>query len=230
MRSELADKGVEIITVGLEMGGVDVIRPIVAASGAEHPSLVDTSHQMDSLFGVTNIPQVIWIDEAGVIVRPAERGSPAPQPTDDPVANWMFKIMARGTSHPEWYGDRIRDWAEKGSESEWVLSPDAVIEASHPRTQAVSEAAAHFALAQHFWNEEAFSERVLHHFERAHVLQPENITYKRQAYSAWAYAKNPEEAARFAQVPTAGEEDQWPFVSNFFADAKEHLGIDFTKA
>lgn len=225
----MADKGVEIVTVGLEMGGADVLRPIVSAAGAEHPSLVDASHQMDSLFGVTNIPQVIWIDEDGIIVRPAERGSPAPQPTDDPFATWVFKIMARGTTHPEWYGDRIRDWAEKGSKSEWVLSPDEVIAASHPRTQTVSEAAAHFALAQRFWNEEGFSDRVLHHFERAHVLQPENITYKRQAYSAWSFAKTQNDAARFSQVPSAGEEAQWPFVSDFYSDAKEYLGIDFSK-
>jgi hypothetical protein len=69
---------------------------------------------------------------------------------------------------------------------------------------------------------------VLHHFERAHTLQPENITYKRQAYSAWSFAKTPDDAARFAQSPTPGEEDQWPFVSEFFADAKEYMGLDLS--
>ena len=38
------------------------------ASGARHPSLVDDAHRMDSLFGVDNIPQNIWIDEAGAIL------------------------------------------------------------------------------------------------------------------------------------------------------------------
>ncbi len=205
-----------------------MLRPIVEVARPEHPSLVDASHQMDTLFGVTNIPQVLWIDETGTIVRPAERGSPAPQPTDDPFANWVFQLMARGTTHPEWYGDRVRDWAAKGAESEWVLSPDAVIEASHPRTPAVSEAAAHFAFAQHFWSIEGFSPKVLHRFERAHTLQPENITYKRQAYSAWSFAKTHEDSARFSQSPTPGEEDQWPFVSEFYADAKEYLGLDLS--
>jgi hypothetical protein len=209
------------------MGGADVLRPIVEVAKPEHPSLLDATHQMDSLFGVTNIPQVLWIDEAGVIVRPPERGSPAPQPTDDPFANYVFELMSRGTTHPEWYGDRIRDWVAKGASSEWVMSPDAVVAASHPRTQGVSEAAAHFALAQHLWQTDGFSADVLHHFERAHTLQPENITYKRQAYSAWSFAKTPEDAARFAQSPNPGEEDQWPFVSEFYADAKEYLGLDF---
>ena len=59
-------------------------------------------------------------------------------------------------------GDRIRDWAAKGAASEWVLTPDAVIAASHPRTRDVSEAAAHFALAQRFWSTDGFSAKVLH--------------------------------------------------------------------
>ena len=212
------------------MGGAEVLRPIVEAARPAHPSLLDDSHQMDALFGVTNIPQVLWIDEDGMIVRSAERGSPAPQPTEDPFAKWVFEIMARGTTHPEWYGDRVRDWAEKGPDSEWSVTPEAVIAASHPRTLAVSEAAAHFALAQHFWCTDGFSARALHHFERAHILQPENITYKRQAYSAWSFAKTHEDAARFAQSPNPGEEDQWPFVSEFVADAKQYLGLDLPAA
>ena len=31
---------------------------------------------MDALFGVINIPNVIWINEEGIIVRPAEPGWP----------------------------------------------------------------------------------------------------------------------------------------------------------
>src|SRR5271155_1487255 len=68
------------------MGGADVLRPYVEAARAQHPSLVDQSHRMDALFGVTNIPSAIWIDESGTIVRPPEFCSPPPAVAPDALA------------------------------------------------------------------------------------------------------------------------------------------------
>ena len=62
LRSELHGQGIEVVIVGLEMGGVDVLRPFIEDAHPEHPSLVDQTHRMDRLFGVTNIPSGIWID------------------------------------------------------------------------------------------------------------------------------------------------------------------------
>jgi len=207
--------------VGLEMGGADVLRPIVEAADVRHPSLVDDAHRMGALFGVDNIPQNVWIDETGTIVRPPEPGAPAPTPTDDPMAQLAFSLMAG--DDPEAYSDRVRDWVALGSESTWAMSPDEVIAASHSRPSAVSEAAACFELAQHRWRHEGFSEPVLTWFGRAHTLQPDNITYKRQAYSAWSFGKRPDEMARFAQGPEPGREEEWPFVSDFMSDMATYM-------
>lgn len=221
MRDELHDEGLEVVTVCLEMGGAEVVGPIVEAAGVRHPSLVDSTHRMDALFGVDNIPQNIWVDEAGTIVRPPEPGSPAPTPTDDRMAELAFSLMTG--DDPEAYADRVRDWVANGPDSRWAMTPDEVVAASRPRPPTVSEAAACFELAQHRWRQEGFSEAVLAWFERAHTLQPENITYKRQAYSAWSYSKRPEEMSRFAQGPERGREDEWPFVSDFMADVTAHM-------
>ena len=51
------------MTVGLEMRGIDVLGPIITDANPTHPSLVDEHHQLDALFGVTNIPQAFFIDE-----------------------------------------------------------------------------------------------------------------------------------------------------------------------
>ena len=65
-----------MVDVCLEMAGPEVARPFVEAAGSTHPSLIDRTHYMDARFGVTNIPQVMWLDENSMIVRP-----PAPAGT-----------------------------------------------------------------------------------------------------------------------------------------------------
>ena len=88
------------------MAGPEVARPFVEAAGSTHPSLIDQTHQMDFLFGVTNIPQVVWIDEAGMIVRPPETGMAMPVGAD------AVKMVERigGMEPRERYVARLRDW------------------------------------------------------------------------------------------------------------------------
>jgi hypothetical protein len=210
------------------MGGPAPLRQFVDLARPEHPSLVDETHHLDALFGVTNIPQNIWIDETGTIVRPPEPGSPAPAyvETDDPTYAMVMHYMHERREDPAWYSDRIRDWVSKGADSEFAMTPDEVVEASRPRTPDSSRAAAHFELGQHLWRTEGFSDRVLEHLARAHTLQPDNITYKRQAYSAWRRGDSVDPVEFFRQVPEPGEEATWPFVSDFGKDMAA-LGVTY---
>jgi hypothetical protein len=195
------------------MAGADVARPFVDAAGSTHPSLIDQTHQMDFLFGVTNIPQVVWIDEAGMIVRPPEMGMAMPVGAD---AEKMVERIG-GMEQRVRYVAKLRDWVQRGSESEYALSPDEVVAKSRPRPLTVSEAAAHFEIAQHLWRTEGLSERTIAHFNAAHELQPDNITYKRQAYSALGVERSGDDNfGRFRQAPAEGED--WPFVSDFNRD------------
>jgi len=66
-----------VVTVGIETSGPDACREFIELAQPEHPSLIDATHQMEARFGVVNIPNVTWIDEHGVIVRPPEPGWPA---------------------------------------------------------------------------------------------------------------------------------------------------------
>ena len=63
--------------------GDEAARPYVDRAAPKHPSLLDVGHLVDERFGVVNIPNSVWIDEAGTIVRPAEPAwpdsGPAPQ-------------------------------------------------------------------------------------------------------------------------------------------------------
>jgi len=198
------------------MSGPDVARPFVEEAASTHPSLIDRSHYMDARFGVTNIPQAVWIDETGTIVRPPEPASPLP------VGEGALAMveMVGGMDERERYVGMVRDWVEKGSSSQYSLSSAQVIGRSGARSPAISEAAAHFELAQHLWRRDGFSDQAISHFNEAHRLQPDNITYKRQAYSALAVSRSggedPDGWTRFRQSPQEGED--WPFESDFNKD------------
>lgn len=198
------------------MAGPEVARPFVEAASSTHPSLIDQTHYMDARFGVTNIPQVLWIDETSTIVRPAHRGSPL---AIGEGALGMVQMIG-GMEERERYVEMVKDWVEKGSESQYALSPAEVIARSGARTPAISEAAAHFELAQSLWRRDGFSDTTIAHFNAAHHLQPDNITYKRQAYSALSVSRSggtdPDGWTRFRQSPQDGED--WPFDSDFNKD------------
>jgi hypothetical protein len=202
--------------VCLEMAGPEVARPFVEAASSTHPSLIDQTHYMDARFGVTNIPQALWLDENSTIVRPPHPASPLPV---GEAALGMVQMIG-GMEEREHYVAMVQDWAEKGSDSRYALSPDEVIARSGSRSPAISEAAAHFELAQHLWRQDGFSDQAIAHFNAAHNLQPDNITYKRQAYSALSVSRAGGDDAdgwtRFRQAPLDGED--WPFESDFNKD------------
>ncbi|MCU1394300.1 MAG: hypothetical protein JWM34_2728 [Ilumatobacteraceae bacterium] len=243
LRNELHASGVEVVTVSLELSGPEASRPFIEAAHAEHPSLLDPTHRLDALFGVVNIPNVIWIDEDGVIVRPAEPGWPGrgeypasmremmaararaaaeaakngPPAGDAPAAPNLANILSGGQDRDA-YPDAIRDWVSHGAASAYAMTPDEVIAASQPRGLDASRAAAHFELANHCWLA-GDRDAAIRHFNECHRLAPDNWTYKRQAWSLIGNERaGGGELGRFTQAPLPGEEADWPFASNFNAD------------
>lgn len=219
--------------MSLELSGPDASRPYIEAASPTHPSLLDPTHRMDALFGVVNIPNVVWIDEAGTIVRPPEPGWPggrmelpadmvtsmpemgrapgAPSEPEDGPGMWA--VLGSGQKR-ESYPDAIRDWARHGADSAYAMTPDQVIEASQPRSTDMSAGAAHFELANHLWNLGG-RDAAIGHFRESQRLQPDNWTYRRQAYSLVGAERVDSPYARFVQGPLAGEEADWPFDSDF---------------
>ena len=239
LRAELHQFGVEIVTVSLELSGPEASRPFIEAAHPKHPSLLDPTHQLDALFGVVNIPNVIWIDEDGVIVRPAEPGWPGPTVYPEPMRTMLAERarqaaqaaeagqaparpnlmrLLQGGQDRDSYPDALRDWARNGASSRYVMTPDEVVAESQPRPRSGSAAAAHFELANHFWRN-GDRDASIHHFNECHRLQPDNWTYKRQAWSLVGNARaGGGDMGRFSQIPVPGEEAQWPFASSFDAD------------
>lgn len=162
----------------------------IERAAPDHPSLIDSAHRCDELFGVVNVPSGIWIDEDGMIVRPPETAFPArpafqDAPIPDEVPEYRKQVMAEARKiriEPERYIAALRDWVTHGADSRFALSPEEVVARSRPRTREAAEAAAHFALAQHL-QRAGEADDAIPHFRAAHRLQPENWTYKRQAWT-----------------------------------------------
>jgi len=192
LRTELHPHGLEIVTVALDSAGAATARKWIEAANAKHPSLIDRAHACDELFGVVNVPSGVWIDEHGTIVRPPETAYPrrpafldrevpadaTPRQREGIEATRRLRIDAEG------YVAALRDWVAKGAASRYALAPDEVMRRSRPRPIAHSAAAAHFELGLELVRR-GDAERAASHFREASRLQPENWTYKRQA---WALA------------------------------------------
>jgi hypothetical protein len=190
LRTELHPQGLEVVTVALDTGGAEAARPWIEAAKPEHPSLIDQAHLLDELFGVVNVPNGVWIDEAGMIVRPPEpafarpsgSGRSTPPANVPPRVAAMLEAASRIQRDPETYVAALRDWVARGAESRYALSPWEVIEQSRPRPIEEAMAAAHFELGQHL-HRTGRTEEAVPHFREAHRLQPDNWTYKRQAWT-----------------------------------------------
>jgi hypothetical protein len=136
LHAELEPKGLTVVTVALDTNP-EAARRVSSAANPTHPSLVDPSLSLVAAFGITNVPFGIWIDEEGVIVRPAEvafapRRSHGAAPENTipaglpPERLKVIEGMTRAIGNTDRYALAVRDWVEKGSNSPYVLSRDDV--------------------------------------------------------------------------------------------------------
>lgn len=229
LRNELHPKGFELVAVGLDTLGDAGCRAFIEAAKPEHPSLIDRHHVLADLFGVINIPSSVWIDEQGMIVRPAET---APVPPHDPAARArpgtpadmpqrFVEIMAEAAKVKRdtlEYHAALRDWVEHGAASRFALSPDAVVERSRPRDSAKALGHAHFRLATQL-EVDRHHAAAIRHFREAHRLVPDSWTFRRQAWSLEQFGDGP--FARLIQGPTSDHPEAWPYEGDWLKDVRE---------
>lgn len=190
LREELHPLGLEVVTVALETRGAAEAERWISAAAPSHPSLIDAGHLMDELFGVVNVPSGIWIDEQGRVVRPPEtafprrpafvRGGELPEGLS--AYRRATLLEARKIRiEPERYVAALRDWVANGSGSRFALAEEEVLRRAGERSPDEAQAAAEFELGQHLVRS-GHEQLAVSHFREAHRLQPDNWTYKRQAW------------------------------------------------
>ena len=228
LRNELHPLGLELVSVGLDTLGGAGCREFIEAARPEHPALIDQHHVLAERFGVINIPSSVWIDERGVIVRPAEAAPAPPQttpagprlplPADAPQR--FRDIMAEAAKIKKdaiGYHAALRDWAQHGAASRYALSPAEVVERSRPRDDGVALGHAHFQLASQL-EIDGHHAAAIEHFRHAHQLVPDSWTFRRQAWSLEKSSAGP--LARFWQGPSAEAPEAWPYAGDWLSDVR----------
>ena len=203
---ELKSEGLEIIAIAFDTAGKAAVeariraadcaeRPAILArlmgwsadlwarqSPPTYPCLIDEAHIVAELYGIVNVPQAVWIDERGHLVRPPESAG-----TCDMVRSMdrtTFEVpddaAERGVALRDGYIDALRDWVRNGAASQYVLSPAEVRKRLRGPDEADVRAATHVRLGHYLYGKGAL-ERAKHHFKEAVRLCPDKWNYRRQS-------------------------------------------------
>lgn len=168
-------KGTDFVIVAVAQDTAQAARPWVEAAKATYPVLIDHDHHVSDLYNLVNVPQAVWIDEAGRIVRaPESAGSnDAFRSMDRKAFTLPDDVAAERVRVKNRYLDAIRDWARHGSSSRFVMDAAKARARTELPTPDVAQAHALFRLGQALLaqGKEDEANRV---FQRATALHPDS--------------------------------------------------------
>jgi len=146
---ELAGHDFVVLAVAMDSREGDA-QPWIDAARPTYPTLIDRDHRLAELYGIVNVPQAVWIDEAGGIVRPAEAaGAYEGFRKMNRATREMPEDVARTTAQARTtYLDAIRDWARNGARSRHAFGPGQARAHVPPLTEDIAQAQACFRLGQ----------------------------------------------------------------------------------
>jgi hypothetical protein len=181
---ELREKHFVVISVALDSGGPAKTAQWIRSAKTTHPSLIDERHVTAELYGVVNVPEAVWIDESGRIVRPTETaGSSDAFRTQ--LDRTTKQMSAEGLAERERvrgaYLHALRDWAASGSGSAYALSEDAARRRLPLHADAHAWAAANFRLGQYL-HARGHAQAAAPYLAEASRLHPESWSLRRQTW------------------------------------------------
>lgn len=111
--------------VAVALDEPEAARPWIEAAAPKYPCLVDRDHRVASLYGLVNVPQAVWIDEAGKVVRGPETAGRTDAFRAMDRETFVTPPAAREANERSMnaYEDAVRDWALRGAESRHARPP-----------------------------------------------------------------------------------------------------------
>ena len=130
---------------------LEAAQPWVDEASPTFVTLIDKNHQLSSLYNMVNVPQAVWIDEDGKIVRPTESGGSIDilREFDTKIMGFKPEAMERAAAAKATYTAAVKDWAINGKESPYAFDPDAARGLVEPMTNNMSMAHTKFQLGQY---------------------------------------------------------------------------------
>jgi AhpC/TSA family protein len=203
---ELKDRDFEIVSVALDAGGSAAVGPTIRGDGLDelpdvlaslmgwteeqwagkgapqYTCLIDEEHVISDLYNITNVPQAVWIDEDGRIVRPTEPAGASDnhRQLDHETFDLPDEEVERLRSNRALYWNAVRDWVAKGDDSEFALSPEEVGARRHRPGEEDVRAALHARIGHHLLTQ-GESDAARRQFEAAVELVPLKWNYRRQS-------------------------------------------------
>ena len=157
-----------IITVAMDSRGVKSAGGPIRKSKATYTSLIDEDHLVADLYNMVNVPQAVWIDEQGLIVRPVEVPGAA-------ISLNLVKMRKTRAI----YLDAIRDWVRNGEKSEYAFSREDARAHLPEFSDDIALAHANFHLGRHLW-EHGDRIEAMRFLRAATDLNPDSWNFFRQ--------------------------------------------------
>jgi len=205
---DMKDHGFTVLAVALDQP--ETARPWIEAAAATYPCLIDRDHHLADLYNMVNVPQAVWIDEEGRIVRPPETAGSmdAFRAMDRKTFTIPEEVMAERNRVKTQYFDAVRDWVLRGSASVYAMNATRAADKLELPDATIAEAHARFHLGRYLLREGQEAEAQLQMAE-ASRLHPDSWAMWRQAAAkdARGLASGPE---FWKRVDALGSRDYYP--------------------
>ncbi len=205
----LKDQNFMIVAVAEESRGAEHARQWIEQAKAQYWCLIDTEHRVADLYGMVNVPQAVWIDQAGRIVRPPETAGSTDhfRSMDRATRTLAPELLAARDAARAAYLDAVREWVLTGRHA---LREDAAARRLPRITPDIALAHAHFRLGvwlrQHGNAAEGDA-----HLAEASRLHPDSWNMWRQAADLDAVG-NASSEAFWQRVQALGDRPYYPPV------------------
>ncbi len=196
--------------LAIALDNSDAASPYIRAAAPTYPALIDHGHHVAALYNFKNVPEAVWIDESGRIVRPAETAGAyeAFRFIDPERKAPTAEASAKKAAARDLYLDALRDWVKFGSDSQYAMTADTVRSHLSRPTPKLSLAHVYFRLSCYLQAKGRETEATRYMAE-ASRLHPDSWAIWRQAAPKNAIGLAADQSF-FDRVAALGEKRYYP--------------------